>query len=307
MSSVPYLRLSAIAAACLLGGCNLGIAADNATLPNNNQILNGYDAGAPDAGPDAVGEEGGRMAYEGSPLCGYSYTSACQPDDLYPDCQTPSPDAGTVPGMDDAGSPSPYACRVSTESGKATPTCFPSSLTTHLGYNGTSCVTPADCAPGYDCVTENAADGGVTHTCRHYCCYSAACGEVGPPLYCGVQPLAANGGVNVPVCMPVIPGCHLLQNDCPGGQTCTVVDQGGSGLNYAATCVDVGTSQLGDSCETENCGADLACLGKPQQRQCWQLCGPSTPCPTGQSCTNGEPPFFTSDATSNYGICQPAK
>lgn len=302
-----FLTLGLAVGACL-AGCSLGISAENPAIVGGDDNFIGYDAGPPDASPDAQSSDSGHSSYESSPLCAVTYTSACNPDDSHPDCQYPSADAGTHGGTADGGGPSPYACRITIENWKPTPTCTASSLTEPLGYSSSPCTTGGDCAPGYDCVSEDGDDGGIAKRCRHYCCDPTDCASAGgPPSYCGIQALADNAGANVPVCMPVVSGCYLLQGGppCRADQTCTIVDQGGTNVDYTTSCVDTGPGKAGDSCETANCAADLACLGKPQQRQCWQLCNADHPCPTGTSCTTGVPPYFNADAVSAYGICQP--
>jgi hypothetical protein len=306
-----FLTLGAIAGACLYAGCSLGISAASPTGPGGDDNLNGYDAGPGDGSTDAPIPESGHDLYQGSPLCALTYTSACDPDDTHPDCMTAADDGGSRPPLPDAGAPSPFACRVAIDDGKPTATCDSSSVTNPLGYSSSPCTTGGDCAPGYECVLEEAADGGAGKRCRHYCCNEQECGEVSGSYYCGIQPVADNSGSsvwqNVPVCMPVVTGCQLLSTTgCPLGQTCSVVREGSSTDNYAATCVDTGHAQAGDSCETENCGPGLACLGTPDQRTCWQLCDANHPCGTGSGCTLGQPPYFSADTVSSFGICQPS-
>jgi hypothetical protein len=297
-----FLTLGAVVGACL-AGCNLGISADNASLPGGDDTIVDYDAGPSDATSDAPSSETGRPLYQSSPLCALTYTSACNPDDSHPDCAySATADGGSRNGMPDSGGPSPYACRITIESGQPTATCTASSVTEPLGYSSSACTTGGDCAPGFDCVAEETIDGGIAKKCRHYCCAPSDCGGTSN-TYCGIQALADNAGVNVPVCMPVY-DCHLLGSDCTNGLTCTVVDEGGSGLDYKTSCVEPGNQGVGDSCELANCKANLACLGKPQQRQCWQICDADHPCASGMACTTGAPPYFNADAVSTFGICQ---
>lgn len=163
-------------------------------------------------------------------------------------------------------------------------------------FDGASCNSGADCAPGYECV-------GTPGACHHYCCDETACTTLGQNLnepgrfFCDVQSETASPSTKVPVCMLAQP-CDLLQNMCGDGMTCTLVDP----LNSDVTsCVTVGTAKEGASCEIDHCGANMVCFGPIGSRTCHQLCDLSHACASyGQSCNSQWPSL----QKLQVGICQ---
>jgi hypothetical protein len=231
----------------------------------------------------------------------------------------PFDDAG-VPGIDagayrDAGvgidsssstsAPSTLACRITPGDGGApNATC---SIAGN-GVDGASCTTGQDCAAGFECVAEGAANGAGV--CRHYCCAddcggSATDGGVTPAPYdagiaqafCDIETMAAYPSNAVPVCV-TRPSCTPFQ-PCPtAGQTCTLVDSMGT-----TACVTPGSQGVGQSCEEARCMESLTCWGVFPGRTCQQLCDATNPCPTGMTCQSNYSNFGSSNA--GLGICLP--
>jgi hypothetical protein len=160
---------------------------------------------------------------------------------------------------------------------------------------GTACTQSNDCAPGLDCVSVGA---GGTPVCAQYCCMgNHACLS---NQFCNVEPLAFSMATKVPVCV-ALHHCDLLSTsttNCPTAETCSVVREDG-----ATSCVEIGTAKAGDACDSVHCAADLACLGVPGKRTCFQLCHtaampPNGECGPSQVCQGGAPLF-----TAAFGIC----
>lgn len=264
------------------------------------------DAGAVET-PDApLAATPAATVYQGNPLCNASpATSCCYPDALSlcaPSACLPLSDGGAADGGSGyASQVVVYGCHLapvaataepanvasdamaSAAAAQVAPACTPAGP----GLDGALCHDPDDCAPGYECV-------GSPGACRHYCCEgNTACRA---DQFCDIQQTAGSATMNVPVCMPVRQCELLLDQTCPSGQTCAVVREDGS-----VSCLAIGSASVGQSCETEHCGAGLVCLGATA-RSCYALCqmtGPSQ-CPSGQSCKGG-PPLFVDPGV---GVCQ---
>ena len=241
------------------------------------------EGNAADAWPESAGASG----YEGSPLCNASPSKGvCYPDNpatavscnLAPDGGAYEPDSGYDLYL--------LGCHVeSSASGADThAACLP----VGPGTDGSPCVAPTDCGPGFECIG--------TGTCRRYCCQGEAVCQAN--AFCDIQSVAVPAQTKVPVCMP-IDKCNLLDaRSCPPMQTCAVVQEDGG-----SSCVATGAAKAGDGCDEDHCGVDLVCLGVPGQRRCYQLCHPATPeeaCSPMQTCKGGLPLF----PDPSIGICQ---
>jgi len=100
----------------------------------------------------------------------------------------------------------------------------------------------------------------------------------------------------------VVQKCEPLSGmGCDDGQTCTIVETLGTSDNLVlvATCDTVGTGVAGDSCETEQCKAGFACLGKIGSRTCQQLCDSSNSCEGSATCNMTQ----ISNIGVNIGVC----
>ena len=225
---------------------------------------------------------------QGSPLCNASLATGC-----YPDMPTPAQacpiDAGAPASSAAALPDASLACRVVADSDGVSP--HPVCAAAGDLTSGQTCVSSNDCAPGLDCVVS-----GETATCAPYCCKgNSACEST---QFCDVEPLANAMATNVPVCV-AMRNCALLSDapgNCAPGETCSVVRDDGS-----KSCVGIGAANAGDSCDEQHCGADLACIGVPGKRTCFQLCHTATgaECPPNKIC-EGAMPLFVNPA---FGIC----
>jgi hypothetical protein len=229
----------------------------------------------------------------GSPLCNASI-STCFPDDpnsahamlcgLAPDGGTYSASAG----YDNAQ----LACHVQQANGAAEPAPVCTLAGKLTDTSSTPCSSPTDCAAGFECVT-----GGA---CRHYCC-AGECFD--PSEFCDIQQTTGNPSIRVPVCTP-IHACGLLDQPSDAGscgalQTCAVVRV----ENGATSCVAIGSSNVGEPCDTQQCLKGLTCLGAAGDRHCYKLCHTapgSMDCPAKQTCRGGLPLF----PMPGVGICQ---
>ncbi len=280
-----FLTLMGVALSWL---CALGCSTEMDAMTSSVAVITPPDAEVDDAGsaPDAAPQGIAPTSVAGSPLCNASTWMGCYPDD-----QRVSRDKDCGPAAAaaaDASDSDPVACRVQIGAGSVpAPACGVAGMAT----DGMTCTASTDCAAGYECVA-----GGV---CRHYCC-AGDCSNQNE--FCDIQPLASAGPTNVPVCMP-IHDCGLLDQptdagSCGAGQTCSVVRSNG-----ARSCVATGSGQAGDSCDTDDCGAGLACIGSAGARHCFVLCHTSDgspECARKQSCKGGLPLF----PVPGVGICQ---
>ncbi len=191
------------------------------------------------------------------------------------------------------GADASLACRVvaDTDGLSAHPVCETDAGTASAGQ---PCKGSSDCAPGLDCVAI-----GNTAQCAAYCCMgNSACQKT---EFCDVAPLATATATIVPVCVPTV-HCELLaplsNGTCPMGETCSVVREDVNGVG-TTSCVEVGDAKAGESCDSKHCGAGLACMGFPGNRQCYTLCHTATGdhCSATQSCKGGLP------FTAAFGIC----
>jgi hypothetical protein len=176
------------------------------------------------------------------------------------------------------------------------------SQTAECSANGASkegerCSQSLDCDTGLDCVRNG---GNVEGQCRKYCC-SGTCDSAAAPMtgpgtsFCDIQ-LTKEGGIKLPVCMP-IRKCELLaKGACAKGETCGVVrDEDGT-----TGCVEEGPALVGQSCDEVHCGAGLTCLGRAGTRKCFRLCKDSVaPCPGTERCLWTAPTFNV----QGTGVC----
>lgn len=257
-------------------------------------IINEYDASTgDDGGGDAmpVANDGAAVPYQGSPLCNFSNAqSACDPDKSTTAQSCGKQAAADAGSSSDAGAPAQsYRCYVQVDGvGNVTSQdCEPSGR----GIDGDACQHGSDCAAGFECV-----GAGV---CRHYCCDAVACSKVGKLTFCDVQTMTggATPDTRVPVCMPVRTCKLLLPGFCDTSETCAPVRSDGT-----TSCVAIGSAKAGDACDREHCGKDLACLGAPGNRKCYQLCHTDAvgECPSGTKCMTSSAEFL--DPT--IGVCQ---
>jgi hypothetical protein len=321
-----------------LSGCNLGlegettglgevVAPDAAVNLARDAGLAGFDGSmlASDPGIDAaLGSGSGSYAVPTatSPLCG---VGACDPDEdtecdpdagatFATDAGVAADDGGEGPDEDaapayDAGSVQPsvtaYACHVTASSSEGGTSPATSCTAAGKGHYDAACGSSSDCAPGYECVQDDAraAQGGAVQAgvCRRYCCGNTC---PGTQSFCAIE-MTLTGGTEVPVCVvrptnsAVDSGgqCELLQDStCGAGLTCQVASDG------ASACVMAGTATAGQSCETENCAAGLSCVvGYFPSRTCAQLCDLSGDgCPPGQKCADN-PTVTATDGS--VGVC----
>lgn len=294
-----FARLSFIIVGALLlhAGCSEvgeGSGLNKGAAPPQNDQAASAPTGRGETTFDA-GNVDAALANGASPLCGLKNT--CVPDETTSDACKQPPDAGTQ--SDDDTAQLGNACRVTKQQGETTygPQCLVGKAN-YRGTDGVACESSTDCAPGFDCVGPS---GGAEHgqVCRHYCCTGSCEGQKaqnGGPTYCEPQPLVpTSDGVRIPVCMP-FKKCELLQVDaCSRGESCAVVnDKGDTG------CVATGPSKEGDSCDREQCAANLTCLGTVGDRKCYRLCLTKRPeCGEGQSCITAS--VFQD---SKYGVCK---
>ena len=113
--------------------------------------------------------------------------------------------------------------------------------------------------------------------------------------FCDVAQERASSGAKVPVCNVVVHCSPLKGDQCGANEACTVVEIN-NGNNFVATCDALGTSKLGDSCETSHCADGFACIGAIGQRTCQELCDQQNPCPSNATCN------MKSQALMQYGV-----
>jgi hypothetical protein len=257
--------------------------------------LNDEDGGEASVGASAVATPHAL----GSPLCNATYSSCYPDEDLTALINNLSTTHGRLcvlaadGGLYSASSGfsnAQLACHVQSDLlGDVAPTCTLAGTLTD--DSSKPCSAPTDCAAGYECVA-----GGA---CRHYCC-AGEC--LDPTKFCDIQQTTVN--LKVPVCMP-IRSCGLLDQSgeagaCPLGQTCAVVRV----ESGATSCVAVGSSDVGDPCDKEQCASGLVCLGAAGDRHCYKLCHTapgSTDCLSSRQTCRGGLPLFP---IPGIGICQ---
>ena len=286
----------------LVIACNSGFA-DSADVAAAGSPS--FDAAAAYAADAGVANS--RRNVVGSELCNIDLQGTCQPDDLTA-CEEATGLAGDSGGdggpvtladagvtdaafANDAGPQPPadagaglLACRVVRRGTTVGPQCTASGA----GKDGDACRASLDCGVGFECV-------GNPGQCRRYCCLgSKSCGE---GRVCDKQTLFGDESVTVPVCAPVHPCQLLAPKACPDNQTCAIADQ----RNGQTSCLTIGSAQVGESCETINCGAGLTCLGQEGTRSCFKLCTKSKygDCPSETKC-KGSAPLFTN---LDQGVC----
>jgi hypothetical protein len=297
--AVPSLVVVGAAASAWLTACAISLNTEM-SVAGEPTVLNPHDASTNDASFDigeATADSTAASTSQGNPLCNASRSiGGCYPDDLV----SPMTANACTPDGGLADSGTMLACHVQPGAqGIPQAVC----LSAGTGTDGTACSSPSDCAPGFECVVGRQA----TASCRPYCCSGqdrCASDDAGTGEFCDIQ-LAVSTQTSVPVCMP-IHGCTLMNdgNDarasaCNYDETCTIVSDHG-----ATSCVAVGKAAAGESCDTDHCGANLACLGTLGQRHCYQLCltmGSASQCPSSQMCKGGWP-LFPND--TNVGLCQ---
>jgi hypothetical protein len=294
---LPVLALIAASAAAAVGCGGLGVSSSSVLgdgTTNGATPLEDAGAGGPFAAPSADAGTSTKPVdgFKSNPLCAALTSGTCDPQ------RTNVADAGPTTTADcigllkidagapdahgnDGGAPPPppstqYACHVAhNPSGPGVaPVCVPEGTTV-----GT-CTESAQCHAGYECTGDGA---NLDAQCRRYCCEVDACDL---KSFCDVQPIVASSGIMVPVCMPLA-ACDLLSQStyqCPGQQCGIALDAKGLELK---TCLDIGPRGVGDDCETDHCAKDLACLGVPGARKCFQLCD-TTKGATGYGCPMGE-------------------
>lgn len=312
--SSSAFRFGFVAAAVVLGACGV-VTADESAFPESDGARKG-SAGGDDAlqnvdggsRPTTPAPDAG-YTHTGSPLCGDK--ADCSPDDpravLCGNVAAPPGDGGAASSSSSSGggdeSPEedadvtedagpaalPLACRVTSEGVNS---C---SHPAGNGGEGAACKAGTDCGAGLDCVREPGKRAGA---CRAYCCEglcSGVLGNEGDGRFCDPA-VRSDDERRIPACLP-IHACRLLGNDeCGERETCAVVRE----LDGSTGCVEVGTAQVGESCDAQHCAAGLNCLGSVGTRTCFQLCSSSgTACPPGQSCTWAPPTF----REAGLGVC----
>jgi hypothetical protein len=158
--------------------------------------------------------------------------------------------AGATSVGGDAGTT--LACRVLFDNSVPLSQCEPDGN----GLTGDTCVSRADCASGYGCVTENG-----TAQCRLYCCSG---NDVCPSdTYCDEREIGEDTDAvikhSVPVCVAGTAcrfddpyPCPTAQTcSCPTGRVCGVVRSDGT-----TACVVPGTGVEGEACP---CAASYVC------------------------------------------------
>ncbi len=286
------LLLTALAAVALgapisLAACTVGFTTADSSGGASPPPLAEYDAGLTDddANADAITSpsDSGAVPYVGSPLCNFSNAqSTCNPD-LAPAMPQACMSSPTAPDA------STFRCFVVGGIGTklTTQQCAPSGV----GKDGDACHSGDDCGAGFECV-----GAGV---CRHYCCDLHECDKMGKAAFCDVQTMTggSTADTRVPVCMPVRSCKLLLPGYCDQGETCAPVRGDGS-----TSCVAVGPAKVGQACDREHCDKDLACLGAPGARTCYQLChtDAQSECPSSKKCKTSLAQFY--DPT--IGVCQ---
>jgi hypothetical protein len=299
------------ASAASFTACSI-VAAVDAAGPGGSDVVNPHDAGASDGtavdsgAPEAAVDGTAASPYQGNPLCRASTSMGCYPDN--PVSSMTANACGPSAAMVDSGTM--LACHVQPGAQGPLPVCSAAGS----GTSGSMCSASTDCASGFECV---AHPGSGTGECRHYCCGGQSrCSsgdDGGSSEFCDIQS-AVPSQTRVPVCMAVR-SCALLNDQgpdaqancaapgtgtcCGQGETCSIVSDNGT-----TSCVAAGTVPVGGGCDTDDCAADLVCLGPPGQRSCYQLClvmASASACPNGQMCKGGWP-LFQKD--SRAGICQ---
>jgi len=194
-----------------------------------------------------------------------------------------------VPGLPDTcdSSIATRGCQViADESDTPHPEC----MSAGEGVTDAPCQAAADCVPGDACVpTEGSRNDTYSGVCRPYCC-----GEVEtcpPQSFCAPRSLTGSeGGLEVPVCVPVAP-CELLSDGvCTPGTICGVVRTDGT-----TSCVEPGSGTL---CEACPCAEGLVCAQRTGL--CQKLChteGTADECGAG-FCQGGSP-----DYPAGIGVC----
>lgn len=278
-----------------LAGCSASAPASSFGASQHTTVTmvggaDGGDGGGATAATDAGVDAPAAATNVGYALCAHT-SSSCDPDvaDTAQSCAL-APDGGPY---DPAGgyAAAPLACRVqpaasvSANGQGSEPACSVAGA----GMDGAACKSGTDCAAGFDCIGSG--------ECRHYCCEgNTMCAGT---EFCDVQPLALASTTKVPVCMPIMPagGCMLLvPNQCPMGETCSIVREDGT-----TGCVEIGDRKAGDPCDAAHCAAGLVCLGAPDARLCYELCHTSSAtCSQPQTCQGGLPLF----QDPSVGVCR---
>jgi hypothetical protein len=159
------------------------------------------------------------------------------------------------------------------------------------GAEGSACNDSHECGALMACIEVN----------QKSVCRAVSCGL--PPLclkgtYHQEAPLRVNGAtrrdLNVPVCLPVDDCTLLAPNACPNGKVCAVVGNEGE-----TTCMDPGSTKVGESCDdTNRCAEGLLC--SKFSNQCVRIChvdADANDCPTG-TCQGGN-----RSLPDGFGIC----
>lgn len=296
-SALTPRGVTLLAAFALTAGCSISTLSSGAdpsgggdgTYAGPDETDGGYES---DGSGGGTGVNSDASATRGNALCNASADgTSCYPDEV-PSAAVcgakpaPALDGGATEDDAGLGPASTSAChvRADADGGTASPACLPAGT----GHDGDECLTPTDCAAGFECV-------GSPGRCRAYCCSGTCSGDA----FCDIQPVADVGAVRVPVCEPVR-SCKLLSmTGCAQGETCAIVNDD----DGTTSCVAIGTAQVGQNCEQTHCAANLTCLGQPGSRKCYKLCSKSNSaydCPSDEEC-KGSAPLFKD---SSVGVCQ---
>jgi hypothetical protein len=309
-AALTVAAVSLVSVAACSGGSNSSASEGSQNANDNPATSDTSTGGNPNASLGSASSDASAAApavrHAVSPLCAYT-EGTCFPDDdgassfdlAAPTCPSSSTDnvkdASTeVDGGDDNVTVTFGACRVEPVGSDATTVKPACETANRQGTDGVSCTSGADCAAGFDCVV-----GEMGAVCRHYCCSGSCDGRTsknGGSTFCDLQAIARPGGnQNVPVCVP-LKSCKLLADgQCAATETCAVVtDDGVTG------CVHVGGAKAGDSCDRDDCAANLTCLGSVGDRRCYQLCHvEGADCASNELCTTAA--LFQD---MSFGVCR---
>lgn len=167
----------------------------------------------------------------------------------------PAPGASCDTGLQNC--PAGQSCQIAASTNRC--------IAAGTGTEGASCVTEAQCAPGYFC----ASAGSV---CRRYCCGSTGCAAGQTCIPAGVTGSAAG--------FCIVTGCDAAaQSGCPNaGCYPLALDDG----TVITACLATGSLPIGETCDgTVQCVPGAACFGTT----CRQICRPSSPSCDSGTCT----------------------